>query len=55
MSSRLYVADADIRQLWRTVAKHRRRAGDLAGARHALWIAANHRTTAVTKRPEAFK
>lgn len=52
MTSRLIPSDADIRACWRNVARLKAAAGDRAGAKHARWVAANWRTTHVTKRPE---
>lgn len=52
MPNRFAVTDADRARLWEVVAKHKRRAGDIPGAKHARWVAANIRTPFPTKRPE---
>lgn len=53
--SLLVVSDNDRAQLWRTVAMHRKRGGDLPGAQMALWQAANIRSDFPTRRPEEFR
>lgn len=56
MSSRLFVTDADRAQLWNVVATHRKRAGDLAGAKMARWTARSIRTDfPLNNRPEDMR
>jgi hypothetical protein len=49
------VSDTDRAQLWKAVAGHRKRAGDIEGAQMAMWQAANIRSNFPTKRPEEFR
>ena len=44
MKDRFTVTDADRAQLWNVVAAHRKRGGDITGAKMARWTARSIRT-----------
>ena len=56
MASRLVMPQGDRARLWDVVARHRKQAGDLEGARMARWQAASIRSPfPLNKRPEEMK